>query len=87
MRDKISISEIAKRTGLACNTIKKWLKAPGSVTPKYLRGKDLRKLSSFEPTLLQALRPINCGTKITGALHARCSCKSLPKVIAAATVR
>ena len=56
MRDKISISEIAKRTGLARNTIKKWLHAPGSVTPKYLRGKDLRKRSSFEPILLQALK-------------------------------
>jgi len=41
MRDKISISEIAKHTGLARNTIKKWLHAPGSMTPKYLRGKDL----------------------------------------------
>ena len=29
MRDSISISAIAKRTGLARNTIKKWLKAPG----------------------------------------------------------
>ena len=56
MRDKISISEIAKRTGLARNTIKKWLHAPGSVTPMYLRGKDLRKRSSFEQILLQALK-------------------------------
>ena len=56
MRDRISISEIAKRTGLARNTIKKWLKAPGGVAPKYLRGKDLRKISSFEPILLQALK-------------------------------
>ena len=56
MRDSISISAIAKRTGLARNTIKKWLKAPGSVVPKYLRAKDLRKISSFEPVLLQALK-------------------------------
>ena len=56
MRDSISISAIAKRTGLARNTIKKWLKAPGSVVPKYLRTKDLRKISSFEPVLLQALK-------------------------------
>ena len=29
MRDKLTISEIAKRTGLARNTVKRWLKAPG----------------------------------------------------------
>ena len=56
MRDSISNSAIAKRTGLARNTIKKWLKAPGSVAPKYLRAKDLRKIFSFEPVLLQALK-------------------------------
>ena len=31
MRDKLSISEIAKRTGLARNTIRSWLQAPGDV--------------------------------------------------------
>ena len=56
MRDSISISAIAKRTVLARNTIKKWLKAAGSLVPKYLRAKDLRKISSFEPVLLQALK-------------------------------
>jgi transcriptional regulator with XRE-family HTH domain len=29
LRDQLSLSEIAKRTGLARNTVKKWLKAPG----------------------------------------------------------
>ena len=37
MRDKLAISEISKRTGLARNTVKRWLKAPGDVTPKYVR--------------------------------------------------
>ena len=29
MRDKLTISQIAKRTGLARNTVNRWLKAPG----------------------------------------------------------
>ncbi len=34
LRDKLSNSEIAKRTGLSRNTVKKWLKAPGDVVPR-----------------------------------------------------
>ena len=37
LRDKLSNSEIAKRTGLSRNTVKKWLKAPGDVVPRYRR--------------------------------------------------
>ncbi len=37
MRDKLSISEISKRTGLSRNTIRRWLRAPGDVVPKYER--------------------------------------------------
>ena len=36
MRDKLTIRQIAKRTGLARNTVKRWLKAPGDVSPRYL---------------------------------------------------
>ena len=39
LRDQLSNSEIAKRTGLSRNTVKKWLKAPGDEAPKYRRGK------------------------------------------------
>jgi len=34
MRDTLSISQIAKRTGLTRNTIRVWLRAPGDVVPK-----------------------------------------------------
>jgi DNA-binding transcriptional regulator LsrR (DeoR family) len=27
-RDPLSLSDIAKRTGLSCNTLEKWVKAP-----------------------------------------------------------
>jgi transposase len=37
LREQLSNSEIAKRTGLSRNTVKKWLKAPGEQAPKYKR--------------------------------------------------
>ena len=55
LRDQLSLSEIAKRTGLSRNTVKKWLKAPGDVVPKYERVKLDGKLTAFEPILHQAL--------------------------------
>ena len=56
MRDKLSISEIAKRTGLARNTIRGWLLAPGDVVPKYERRVDPHKLTEYEPSLILALK-------------------------------
>jgi len=56
MRDKLTISEISKRTGLARNTVKRWLRAPGDVSPKYLRRSDPTKLSAYEATLVMALK-------------------------------
>ena len=55
LRDQLSLSEIAKRTGLSRNTVKKWLKAPSDVVPKYERVKLDGKLTAFEPILHQAL--------------------------------
>ena len=55
LRDQLSLSEIAKRTGLSGNTVKKWLKAPGDVVPKYERTVVPGKLTPFEPVLHQAL--------------------------------
>jgi transcriptional regulator with XRE-family HTH domain len=55
LRDQLSLSEIAKRTGLSRNTVKKWLKAPSDVVPKYERVKLDGKLTAFEPALHQAL--------------------------------
>ena len=55
LRDQLSLSEIARRTGLSRNTVKKWLKAPCDVAPKYERVKLDGKLTAFEPILHQAL--------------------------------
>ena len=57
LRDGLSNSEIAKRTGLSRNTVKKWLNAAGDETPKYKRttGKAT-KLSAYEGTVVAALK-------------------------------
>ncbi len=56
-RDKISLHEIAKRTSLSRNTVRKWLRAPETATPpKYGRIKQPGKLSAFHDLLKQALK-------------------------------
>ena len=54
-REHLSISEIARRTTLSRNTIKKWLKAADGSEPKYCRTPKLTKLTPFEPKILMAL--------------------------------
>ena len=56
LRDKLSTSAIARATGLSRNTVKKWLKAPGDVTPKYVREAPEGKLTAFKDVLDQALK-------------------------------
>jgi transposase len=58
LRDKLSLHEIAKRTGLSRNTIRTWLREPKEVlsVPQYRRGKGSRKLSAFHTELEQALK-------------------------------
>ena len=55
-REGKSISEIARRTSLSRNTIKKWLKAPADAAPKYRREPTPGKLAPFVATLKQALK-------------------------------
>ena len=56
MRDGLTHSEIARRTGLSRNTVKKWLKAAGDVEPKYRRVGKETVLTPFEATLVSALK-------------------------------
>jgi transposase len=49
------ISQIARKTSLSRNTIKKWLKAPLQVELKYERRKALSKLDAYVGELRQAL--------------------------------
>lgn len=84
-RDKLSLHEIAKRTGLARNTIRKWVRAPEAKPPVYQRRAIFNKLSPFHATLEQALKPIRCGPSNSGAVPRRCWRKSKPKVMTVAT--
>ena len=54
-RDRLSISEIARRTSLSRNTIKKWLASASGDEPKYRRSPVQTKLTPYEPRLRQWL--------------------------------
>ncbi|NCV71633.1 MAG: transposase [Betaproteobacteria bacterium] len=56
MRDRLSISEIARRTGLSRNTVRRWLRAPGDLEPHYERSAGRRKLTDYEAILIAALK-------------------------------
>jgi transposase len=57
LRDKLSLHEIAKRTGLSRNTLRRWLRAPEEVqAPVYSRPQALGKLGAFTAELEQALQ-------------------------------
>jgi transposase len=56
LRDQLSNNEIAKRTGLSRNTVKKWLKEAGDEVPQYRRAKAPTKLWAYEATLVLALK-------------------------------
>jgi len=54
-RDALSISEIARRTGLSRNTVKRWLKAGEGAEPKYRRKTPDTALTPYLPRLHQWL--------------------------------
>ena len=57
LRDKLSLHEITKRTGLSRNTIRKWLRTDEKAAPpKYRRRREPGKLNAFHATLEQALK-------------------------------
>ena len=57
LRDKMSLHEITKRTGLSRNTIRKWVREPlDAAPPKYRRNDVPGKLTAFHSALEQALK-------------------------------
>ncbi len=77
-RDGLTISEIERRTGLARKTIRKRLKAPEGVEPKYRRQAGDTKITPFAARLTKLLktdarRPVREGCtalKLQGILKA-----------------
>ena len=56
-RDKLSLHEITKRTGLSRNTIRKWLRdAKETAPPTYRRREEPGKLTAFHELLEQSLK-------------------------------
>jgi len=56
LADKLSLSEIVRRTGISRNTIKKWVnQAVNLKPPRYERVFSPGVLSHFEATLVEAL--------------------------------
>ena len=57
LRDKLSLHEITKRTGLSRNTIRRWLRSPkGKAPPQYRRREGRHELSAFCEAVEQALK-------------------------------
>jgi len=57
LRDKLSLHEITKRTGLSRNTVRTWLRSPAVATPPtYQRTDRPGKLTPFYEALEQALK-------------------------------
>jgi transposase len=57
LRDKLSLHEIAKRTGLARNTVRTWLRTSEKpARPTYRRNEGPGKLTAFHEALKQALK-------------------------------
>ena len=57
LRDKVSLHEITKRTGMSRNTVRRWLRTPEEVrTPAYSRAVGFGKLGGFIAELEQSLK-------------------------------
>jgi transposase len=57
LRDKLSLHEIAKRTGLSRNTVRAWLRKPDpKAPPKYQRRAIPPKLGPFRDSIVLALK-------------------------------
>lgn len=54
-RDGLSLSDIERRTGLTRKTIRKWLKAPEGLEPKYRRQASDTKITPYAEPLVKML--------------------------------
>ena len=55
-RDRMSLREVSRRTGLSRNTVRSWLRRPEIVEPKYPPRKSAGKLEGWTEVLRTWLR-------------------------------
>jgi IS30 family transposase len=55
-RDKLSIREISRQTGMSRNTLSNWLREPEIIEPKYPARVVVTKLDAYADTLRQWLK-------------------------------
>jgi transposase-like protein len=55
-RDKLSIREISRQTGMSRNTVRSWLREPEMIEPKYPVRAVVTKLDTYADTLRQWLK-------------------------------
>ncbi len=71
LRKKLTISEIAKVTGISRPTVRKWLSADVAIAPQYERLSSHTKLSAFKQTLEQALKADSYPSWVARSLKCR----------------
>ena len=54
-RDRLSVRQIARATGLSRKTVAKWLAQPAPESPKYRRRPQPTKLEPFQDAIVRAL--------------------------------
>ena len=54
-REGLTYSEMARRTGCARNTVKRWLKTPEGTEPEYRRRESDTKIAPYAAQLVKAL--------------------------------
>ncbi|MES2785663.1 MAG: hypothetical protein V4684_09385 [Pseudomonadota bacterium] len=67
LRDVVPIKEIERRTGIARNTIKTWLRKGQMVEPRYPPRVVASKLDGYVEILATWLRPTPIAASVTGA--------------------
>ncbi len=87
LRDKLSLHEISKRTGLVPQYAAKWLRKPETdlvAPPRYVRGSMPNQLMPFHATLEQALKTDAHASSRTAVHPKRCLSRSRPTATLAA---
>jgi hypothetical protein len=84
-RDKLSLHQIAKRTGLSRNTIRKLVRAPKPLSQRTNGAQPSISSALFTRPWSRRSRPIRSGQKITAGAPKHFLSRSRPRVMTAVT--